>query len=92
MTKNQVLDLYYLDARSKLIDIAAFLDRLERAEGEGDFRQHAFVGVLETLPTLKANRARALLEALSDPTHKPIAKAHTKGAAGAWAQSIPEST
>ena len=27
MTREQTLDLYFLDARSKLIDIAAFLDR-----------------------------------------------------------------
>ena len=27
MTRQQVLDLYFLDARGKLIEIAAFLDR-----------------------------------------------------------------
>ena len=32
MTKQQVLDLYFLDARHKLIDVAAFLDRVELAE------------------------------------------------------------
>src|SRR5215510_15258380 len=29
MTRQQVLDLYFMDARSKLIDIAAFLDRAD---------------------------------------------------------------
>ncbi len=33
MTKQQVLDLYFLDARHKLIELAAFLDRVERATG-----------------------------------------------------------
>ena len=28
MTRQQVLDLYFLDARHKLIEIAAFLDRV----------------------------------------------------------------
>jgi hypothetical protein len=33
MTKQQVLDLYFLDARHNLIELAAFLDRVERAAG-----------------------------------------------------------
>ena len=32
MTRDEMLDLYFADARSKLIDLAAFLDRVERAE------------------------------------------------------------
>ena len=34
MNRHQLLDLYYLEARAKLIELAAFLDRLDRAEGE----------------------------------------------------------
>jgi hypothetical protein len=30
MTRQQVMDLYFLEARSKVIDLAAFLDRVER--------------------------------------------------------------
>ena len=30
MTRQQLLDLYFMDARSKLIDLAAFLDRVDR--------------------------------------------------------------
>src|SRR5438045_9113222 len=41
MTRQQVLDLYFLDARFKLIELAAFLDRVERAEGDADLRLHA---------------------------------------------------
>jgi len=40
MTRDQALELYFLDARSKLIDLAAFLDRVERCPGEDDFRLH----------------------------------------------------
>ena len=32
LTKGQVLDRYFLEHRAKLIDIAAFLDRVDRAE------------------------------------------------------------
>jgi hypothetical protein len=31
MTRQQVLDLYFMENRAKLIDLAAFLDRLARA-------------------------------------------------------------
>ena len=34
MTRQQVLDLYFLDARHKLIEIAAFIDRVNRADGK----------------------------------------------------------
>ena len=42
MTRQQVLDLYFMDARSKLLDLAAFIDRVERAQGKEDFRMTAF--------------------------------------------------
>ena len=38
MNRQQVLDLYFMDARCKLIELAAFLDRVERSTGEPDFR------------------------------------------------------
>ena len=37
MTRQKVLDQYFMDARHKLIDIAAFLDRVDRAEGDAIF-------------------------------------------------------
>ncbi len=42
MTKQQVLDLYFLDARHKLVEIAAFLDRADRATSQADFRLKIF--------------------------------------------------
>src|SRR5256885_10195310 len=56
MTRQQVLDLYFMDARSKLIDLAAFLDRLDRAEGEADFRLAGFRKALEELEDRKSTR------------------------------------
>ena len=85
MNRQQLLDLYFLDARAKLIDIAAFLDRLDRAQGEADFRLSAFSQALETLRGTAAGRAEQVLLSLSDPTQEPVSKAATKGACGAWA-------
>lgn len=84
MTRQQVLDLYFMDARSKLIDLAAFLDRLDRAEGEADFRLDAFCRAIEELASDRSERAKEVLLALSDPTTEPIPAATTKAACGAW--------
>lgn len=83
MDQQQLLDLYFVDARARLIDIAAFLDRLERSEPVEDFRAEAFRRALKELDKPGADRARRLLLALSDPTRQPVAKASAKGACGA---------
>lgn len=85
MTKQQVLDLYFMEARSKLIDLAAFLDRVERATGEADFRLAAFREALPILNQAAPHRARQVLLSFSDPTAEPIPVATSKGACGAYA-------
>jgi len=84
MTRQQVLDLYFMDARAKLIDLAAFLDRVDRAAGTNDFRASALQAALKELSAGEANRAERVLLALSDPTTTPIDRATTKAACGAW--------
>jgi hypothetical protein len=84
MTRPQILDLHFLEARSKLIDIAAFLDRLDRAEGRADFRLEGFRAALRELSGPGRDRARRVLLALSDPTTEPIPAATDKGAVGAF--------
>jgi len=83
MNKQQVLDLYFLDARHKLIELAAFLDRVERADGKDDFRLKAFQSALGELTGKKTEKAKNVLLAFSDLTSEPIAKAEGKGAVGA---------
>jgi hypothetical protein len=83
MTRQQLLDLYFMDARCKLIDLAAFLDRIERAGGDEDFRMTEFRKAMEELDA-GGNRAERVLLALSDPTDEPIAAATTKAACGAY--------
>ena len=84
MTRNELLDLYFMDSRAKLIDLAAFLDRVDRGTGDADFRLAAFREALKELAGEKPTRARDVLLALSDPTSEPIAKSPGKGAVGAW--------
>jgi len=84
MTRQQVLDLYFMENRAKLIDLAAFLDRIERATGDADFRLDAFRAAALHLSDSGSERAKNVLLSLSDPTQEPIAKAPGKGAVGAW--------
>ncbi len=84
MNRQELLDLYYLEARAKLIDVAAFLDRLERAEGAPDFRLTAFTQALTQLDLAQGSRVERVLASLSDPTTEPIPAATTKAACGAW--------
>jgi hypothetical protein len=85
MTRQEVLDLYFIEARHKLIELAAFLDRVDRGSGEADFRLHAFREALRCLGGKdQPDRARQVLLTLSDPTTQPIPKALGKAACGAW--------
>ncbi len=84
MTRQQVLDLYFMENRAKLIDLAAFLDRVDRATGEADFRLDALRDAMRHLAGRVPERAKNVLLSLSDPTTDPIAKAPGKGAIGAW--------
>ena len=84
MTRQQVLDLYFMENRAKLIDLAAFLDRVDRATGDADFRLDAFKLALHELSGDQPERAKKVLLSLSDPSVEPIDKAPGKGAVGAW--------
>ena len=75
MTRQQVLDLYFMENRAKLIDLAAFLDRVDRAGGDADFRLDAFKQALRELGGGQPERAKNVLLSLSDPTVEPIDKA-----------------
>ena len=89
LTANQILDSDFLENRAKIIDIAAFLDRLDRASdgadaAKNDFRAVEFNKAVAVLTGTNPGRAARVLDVLSDPTTTPIDKAPGKGATGAW--------
>ena len=88
----QVIDRYFLEHRAKVIDLAAFLDRIDRARNAGsteDFRQTQLLQALAVLLDGGGERARRVLEVLSDPTSEPLeSAAGMKGAAGAWPGAV----
>jgi hypothetical protein len=89
-SRKQAIDMYFLEHRAKLIDVAAFLDRLDRTAGddESDFREEAFRRAIEILTDGETHRAKRILLMLSDHTDgMPQSAEGMKGAAGAPAAS-----
>lgn len=94
LARTQVIDRYFLEHRAKLLDIAAFLDRVDRAKPESqpgssegeDFRLDAFRTALKILSDANPHRTKRILETFSDPTDTPAAAADGKGATGAYSQ------
>jgi len=82
-SKKELLDLQFIDARHKLIDIAAFLDRIDRHDGDEDYRFAAMKAALPILLSDRPDRARAVLESFSDHTTEVSASAPFQGAFGA---------
>ena len=82
-SKKELLDLQFIDARHKLIDVAAFLDRIDRHPGEEDYRFTAMKNALPILLTGRPDRARAVLESFSDHTMEISVSAPFQGAHGA---------
>lgn len=78
-----LVDLGFMDARFKLIDLAAFLDRVQHAGQTEDFRVQALQHAISLLAMKEPNRAKEILLSLSDPSTEPIEKATTQGAIGA---------
>ena len=84
--RSKIVDLYFMEHRAKLIDIAAFLDRYDRAEADtadDDFRIEAIRKAILILGDNKQNRAKRILELLSDHSSEPVTTAGMQGAFGA---------
>lgn len=83
LSKQELMNLSFLEARGKLLEVAAFLDRLDRCAGEEDFRIQALRKALPILLSSEPDRARMLLEKLSDMSEEPISYNPGKAACGA---------
>lgn len=52
-SKKEVLDADFAAARAGVLDVAAFLDRVDRGEGEADFRYHALMDASSPLVRIR---------------------------------------
>jgi hypothetical protein len=92
LSARQIVELYFMEHRAKLLDIAAFLDRLDRAKASGeaqdalqadDVRVRALRQAIGLVLDGEPDRVRRILELLSDHSRDPIPAAHTQSALGA---------
>jgi hypothetical protein len=83
LSKKELLDLQFIDARARVIDLAAFLDRLDRHDGVSDIRLEYFGKAISVLRENRPDRAKAVLEVFSDMTSGISETAPFQGATGA---------
>jgi len=89
LDREQMIQLGLLEARSRVLDVAAFLDRVQRAAAGGttgpalrDPRLQAILAAVHLLGDGQPERARRVLELWSDPTQEPVPHADGKAARG----------
>jgi len=81
----ELVDEFFIENRTRLLEIAAFLDRLDRADsGSPDFRMRAFTDAVKILAGPSKNRVNEIQMLLSDPVTKPLEELDRKSALGAY--------
>jgi hypothetical protein len=88
LTTGQVIDGYFIENRTRLLEIASFLDRLDRssdgANPTSDFRMEALQHAIGVLASQTPDRVHQIQMILSDPTTAPLPVLDQKSASGAW--------
>lgn len=87
LTQRQLVDRYFMDHRVQVLDLAAFLDRLERArerDAADDFRLASLREAIRLLADGTGDRVRRVQMAFSDPSTEPLESLDRKSARGAY--------
>jgi hypothetical protein len=86
LTATQIVDEYFIENRTRLLEIAAFLDRVDRADpacADTDFRLKALAEALDAI-SAPGERLTRIQHVLSDPTTAPLDALDRKSARGAY--------
>jgi hypothetical protein len=87
LTQRELIDEYFMEHRVKVLDLAAFLDRLERArelDAENDFRLRSVREALAVLADGGGDRIHRVQMIFSDPRSELLDELDTKSAKGAF--------
>ena len=87
LTQRELIDGYFMEHRVQVLDLAAFLDRLERArelDAEDDFRMRSVRQALAILTDDRGNRVRRVQMVFSDPRSELLEELDQKSAKGAY--------
>ena len=87
LTQQQLFDEYFMEVRAKILDVAAFLDRMDRSvdrNAADDFRMLAMRQALQALCAATSGRVYEIQMTFSDPTTEPLLQLDRKSAFGAF--------
>lgn len=87
LTQRELIDEYFMEHRVQVLDLAAFLDRLERArelDAEGDFRLRSIRDALAVLTDGAGDRVQRAQMIFSDPRTELLDELDQKSAKGAY--------
>jgi hypothetical protein len=88
LTTGQIIDEYFIENRTRLLEVAAFLERLDRSadgvDAGADFRMAAFRRAVQVIASDAPDKIDQVQLLFSDPTAEPREKLDTKSASGAW--------
>jgi hypothetical protein len=88
LTTGQIIDEYFIENRTRLLELAAFLERIDRstdgADARGDFRMAAFHQALHIMTSNVPDKMDRIQLIFSDTTIEPRERLDTKSASGAW--------
>lgn len=88
MSATEIINYSFLENRGRLLEIAAFLDRVERAPdafgAAGDFRLTALRNALAVMLDQQGHKCAAVLRAFSDMSEEPAVSAKGLSTTGAW--------
>ncbi|MGH9370962.1 MAG: hypothetical protein ACRD15_05470 [Vicinamibacterales bacterium] len=90
LSPKELVDEYFIENRTRLLEIAAFLDRLDRTDpgyAGQDFRMKAFTEGLASV-SQGGGRLDRLQMLFSDPTTTPLGALDRKSAFGAYDRSM----
>jgi hypothetical protein len=86
LTQRQLVDEYFTEHRNHILEVAAFLDRLDRSVGQDaadDFRLVAFRRALRELGSEEAGRVEKIQLLLSDQRSELLSRRDRQAAYGA---------
>jgi hypothetical protein len=92
LTGSEIVDEYFIENRTRLLEIAAFMDRLDRADNQQaarDFRMQVFQEAVGAL-AIPGDRLMRIQMLLSDPTVDPLERLDRKCALGAYDRGTKE--
>ena len=93
LSGEEIMDTYFLENRARVLELAAFLDRIDRSrdslKARQDYRYLSLARALEVLAGPQRRKTALIQMLFSDPSAEPISSARGLKATGAWERFAP---